>query len=216
MHTFDEGAKNMRLKFRFAQDARRGVIAILLLSHCIFLLKSIMCGRAYSRLRPTAIFLTRGTTYPHVASSHPPSAALTYYSSAYDRSFIKPESIYPQLDIDRSPRVIYNRHEVRRSRACRKSWWWPIAAVVDISRRAGYVYTDQGSAISLRTVIAGAFEPERHARKYTCALTHRVSWKSRKLGTNSFLEKKFTCYNLSYGCQISNIEWTLNFKLENF
>lgn len=41
-HAFDEGAKNMRMKFRFAQDARRGAMAILLLPHRIFLLKSIM------------------------------------------------------------------------------------------------------------------------------------------------------------------------------
>lgn len=167
MRTFDEGAKNVRLKFRLAQDARRGAIAILLLPHRTFLLKSIMYGRAYSRLRPTAIFLARGTACPHVASSHPPSATLTYYSSAYDRSFIKPESIYPQLGIDRSPRVIYNRHEVRRSRAYRESWWCPLPQWWIF--RAGHVYTDQGSAISPRTVIAGAFERERHARKYTCA-----------------------------------------------
>jgi hypothetical protein len=145
-------------------------IAILLLLAPHFSIKEHRVReRAYSRLCSTAIFLARGTACPHVASSHPPSAALTYYSSAYDRSFIKPESIYPQLGIDRSVRVIYNRHEVRRSRACREPW---CRGGGYFTSQAGHVYTDRGSAISPRTVIAGAFERERHARKYILVHTY--------------------------------------------
>lgn len=97
MHTFCKRARNVQIRFHLTQNACH---AILLLLHRNFLLKSVV----YDYARPQFFSHVARDLPTHSLIIHPLLDVLTYYSSAYDLSFIKPESIYPQLDIDRPPR----------------------------------------------------------------------------------------------------------------